>query len=123
VQEPEQLLIKAVDIPTFEHTPGGLIRFLHGDEHGFGGISFIVSDNPPGGGAREHRHPHREVFVLYEGRGEYTVGGNTVIAEAGDIVVIPANTWHSFRNDGGGPLRHVALHDSGHIDTEVPPTA
>jgi quercetin dioxygenase-like cupin family protein len=123
MREPEQLLIKAADLPTLQHTPGGFVRFLHGDEQGFGGISFIVSDNPPGGGAIAHRHPDKELFVLYEGRGKYTVEGRTVVAEAGDIVVIPANTWHSFVNDGDGPLRHVALYDTGHIDTELPPTS
>jgi hypothetical protein len=62
MRDPEQLLIKAADLPTLQHTPGGFVRFLHGDEQGFGGISFIVSDNPPGGGAIEHRHPDREVL-------------------------------------------------------------
>jgi quercetin dioxygenase-like cupin family protein len=49
----------------------------------------------------------------------YTIGGVDVIAEAGDMVVVPPNTWHRFRADGDVPLRHVAAFDSAHVDTEL----
>ena len=119
--ERRQHLIKASDVPSFEHTPGGSVRFFPGDEHDLGMVSVAMSSNPPGGGAREHRHPCREVFVVYEGRGVYTIGGTDVIAEAGDIVVVPPNTWHRFRADGDAPLRHVAAFDSAHVDIELKP--
>jgi quercetin dioxygenase-like cupin family protein len=82
-------------------------------------VSVALSDNPPGGGAPEHRHPCGEVFVVYEGRGVYCIGGVEVVAEAGDIVVVPPNTWHSFRADGDLPLRHVAAFDTAQVETEL----
>jgi gentisate 1,2-dioxygenase len=55
--------------------------------------------------------------------GVYTVNGVDVIAEAGDVVVIPANAWHCFRGDGEVPLRHVAIFEHAHdIGMEWKPT-
>ncbi len=117
--QPLQPLIKSAEVRSFEHTPGGSVQFVHGDEHGLGPVTVAISASPPGGGAPEHRHPCGEVFVVCEGRGVYTVGGVDVIAEVGDLVVVPPNTWHSFRADGNAPLRHVAAYDSAHVETEM----
>jgi quercetin dioxygenase-like cupin family protein len=117
--EPRLPLIKASDVPSFEHTPGGSVRFVHGDEHDLGTMTVAISNNPPGGGAPEHRHPCGEVFVVYEGRGIYNIGGVEVVAEAGDLVVVAPHTWHSFRADGDTRLLHVAAYDSAHVDTEL----
>jgi quercetin dioxygenase-like cupin family protein len=116
--QPWQPLIKGSDVRSFEHTPGGTVQFAHGDDHGLGTMTVAISNSPPGGGAAEHRHPCGEVFVVYSGRGVYTVGGVDVIAEPGDLVVVPPHTWHSFRADGDMPLRHIAAYDSAHVDTE-----
>jgi quercetin dioxygenase-like cupin family protein len=35
------------------------------------------------------------------------------------MVIIPPNTWHSFRPDGNNHLRHVAVYDSGKVDFEA----
>jgi len=91
-----------------------------GDEYGFGGFSLALSDNPAEGGATEHRHSCGEVFVVYAGRGVYTIGGVEVVAEPGDMVIVPRRTWHSFRADGDMRLRHVAVYDSGDPDIELP---
>jgi quercetin dioxygenase-like cupin family protein len=117
--DPLRPLIKAADVPSYEHTPGGAVRFFHGDEHGLGSVSVAMSSNPPGGVGRTHRHPCGEVFVVYEGRGVYTVGDNEIVAEPGDIVVVPPDTWHSFRAEGDVPLRHVAAFDTAHVVTEM----
>lgn len=79
-----------------------------------------MSDNPPGRGAIEHRHSCAELFFVYEGRGTYTVDGQEITAEAGDVVIVPAKAWHSFRSDEHTRLRHVAVFDSGRVDFEVP---
>jgi mannose-6-phosphate isomerase-like protein (cupin superfamily) len=121
--EPHRLLIKSSEMQTFEHTPGGSVRFAYGDEHGLGAMSVAISDNPPGAGEGfVHRHSCGEAFVVYEGRGVYTVGESVVVAEAGDVVFIPPNTWHSFRPDGDSRLRHVGVFDCAHVDSELKST-
>src|SRR5439155_12103072 len=113
-------MIKAADMLAVEHTPGGSLRSVQQADHGLGAFSVAISDNPPGQGAIEHRHSCGEVFVVYEGRGIYSVGGQEIVAEPGDVVIVPANTWHSFQSDGSTRLRHVAVFDSGRIDIETP---
>jgi quercetin dioxygenase-like cupin family protein len=66
----------------------------------------------PGSGARRHRHPHAEIFVLHDGQGQYEVEGTYFEAEAGDMVIVPPDAWHSFTNTGSGPLRQTAIHQS-----------
>jgi mannose-6-phosphate isomerase-like protein (cupin superfamily) len=115
-------LIKASDMrPSVNRYPGASTRVVRGDEHDVDLIIGIGSYRD-GVGPPEHRHRCGEVFVVYEGRGVYTVDGVDVIAEPGDVVVVPANAWHYFRGDGEIPLRHVAVFDSAHADLEMKPT-
>jgi mannose-6-phosphate isomerase-like protein (cupin superfamily) len=121
--EPLPLLIKASDIPLSENRyPGAISRVVRGDQHGLD-VIIAVSSYPHGVGPPEHRHRCAEVFVVYEGRGVYTVDGVDVIAEPGDVVVAPANAWHSFRGDGEVPLRHVTVIEHAHdVGNERKPT-
>jgi quercetin dioxygenase-like cupin family protein len=112
-------VIRASEAPSFEHTPGGYVRFFSGDQHEFGSLTVATSSNPSGGGVPEHRHPCTELFVVVEGPGVYTLDGVDMIADAGDVVFVPANTSHSFRAAGEDPLRHVAVFPNSHLDTEL----
>jgi mannose-6-phosphate isomerase-like protein (cupin superfamily) len=65
------------------------------------------------------------LFVVVEGRGRYRIGDVEVVAEPGDVVFVPAETWHSFHSTGEVPLRHVGVFPSSHVETELnkqPPT-
>jgi quercetin dioxygenase-like cupin family protein len=101
-------LIKASDMRTFAEVPGASSRFVRLDERGLP-VVVALSTYAPGAGPNAHRHPERQVFIAYEGRGVYTVEGVDVIAEAGDVVVVPPNALHCFRVDFEAPLRHVGL--------------
>jgi quercetin dioxygenase-like cupin family protein len=111
-------LIKASDMKSFEGIEGAISRFVRLDERGLP-VIVGLSTYAPGVGPNEHRHPERQVFVVYEGRGVYTVDGIDVIAEAGDVVVVPPNALHSFRGDGDVPLRHVTIFET---PSEMKPT-
>lgn len=82
------------------------------------GVSFIVVDAPPGDGPRLHRHPYEEVFVVQEGTATFTAGDETIEAEAGHVVVVPAGVGHKFVNSGTGRLRQVDIHLAGRFATE-----
>lgn len=110
-------LIRGSEVTAFEHTPGASVRFISGRDHGVD-LTVAVSHNPAGGGAARHRHSCGEVFVVYEGCGIYTVDETDVRAEAGDVVFVPANTWHSFRAADDVVLRHVAAFDALDVETE-----
>jgi quercetin dioxygenase-like cupin family protein len=88
--------------------------------HAFGNVrlSFFWTDAPPGTGPRLHRHPYAEIFVIQEGRVDFTVGDETIEATGGQIVIVPAGRPHKFVNTGPGPARHLDLHGSGRMSTE-----
>jgi quercetin dioxygenase-like cupin family protein len=108
--EPAQLLIKASDMESSDIVPGASLQFVRGERHGLG-VTISITTYPPGTGASEHRHPEGQVFIVFEGRGVYTVEGVDVTAEAGDVVVVPPKALHCFRADDHVSLRHVGLFD------------
>ena len=104
-----------------ELSRGKTARWFEGYRYGDVDVSFFLVDSPPGGGSRLHKHPYEEVFVTLEGEATFTVGGATIEASAGQIVVAPAGVPHKFVNSGSGPLRQVDIHPSGRIQqTNIP---
>ena len=94
---------------------GKIAHRFEGYLHGGVDVSFFLVDTPPGGGAVLHTHPYEEVFVTLEGEATFTVGDDTIVVSAGQIVVAPAGVPHKFVNSGSGPLRQVDIHPSGRI--------
>lgn len=90
---------------------GGELRILYGSDHGLV-TSVMYQLIEPGTGPMRHRHPHVEIFVLHEGEGRYEVDGIVVDAVAGDMVIVPPDTWHSFTNTGGAMLHQTAVHQN-----------
>jgi quercetin dioxygenase-like cupin family protein len=53
-----------------------------------------------------HVHPEQEErFHVLEGTMRFRLGLRTIVAEAGDSVVVPAGRVHKFANAGDGPAR------------------
>jgi quercetin dioxygenase-like cupin family protein len=92
-------------------------REFTGEELG-AGVSIILVDTAPGRGPSLHRHRYEEVFVVHEGQVTFTLGDEERVARAGDIVVVPPDTPHAFRNTGERPLGMVAIHVSPRFVTE-----
>src|SRR5256885_14420974 len=59
---------------------------------------------PPGGHVpARHVHPvQEERFTVVTGRMRFRLGRSTIVAAAGDTVLVPAGTAHWFGNAGGG---------------------
>lgn len=74
---------------------GSSLNFV-GAEHGDVGISVFLFNGQLGAGPGPHRHPYDEVQFIQQGRGRWTVNGQTFEAGAGDIFVIKAGEIHSF---------------------------
>src|SRR4051794_20663770 len=95
-----------------------IARELVGDDHGSIGVCVIFVDAPPGGGPGLDKHPYEEVFIVQEGEATFFDGDEQRRAQAGDIVVVPAETPHAFTNSGGGPLRQIDIHVSPRFVTD-----
>lgn len=75
---------------------------------GAAGVSLILeSTTRSGQGPRLHRHPYAETFVIRRGSATFTLGGETVIGRAGQVLVAPAGVPHTFRT---GPEGYEAVH-------------
>jgi quercetin dioxygenase-like cupin family protein len=64
---------------------------------------------PPGGGPPPHRHDFEEMFTILEGEIEFTFRRETLIAQAGATINIPANAPHHFRNASHSAARLLCL--------------
>ena len=63
-----------------------------------------------GEGPTLHVHPYDEIFTVTEGRARFTVGDEVIDAEAGDVVLGPANIPHGYQNLGPGCLDSLDIH-------------
>jgi mannose-6-phosphate isomerase-like protein (cupin superfamily) len=70
-------------------------------------VTDVVGEGPP-----LHVHPYDEIFTITEGRARFTVGDKTIDAEAGDVILGPANIPHGFQNLGPGRLESLDIHVS-----------
>lgn len=88
----------------------GSSRHFVGADQGDTGVSVFLFHGDPGRGPGPHRHPYDEIQFIREGRGLWTVNGETFEAGAGDILVIKAGEVHSFRGIGDAPLVQLDVH-------------
>jgi len=62
--------------------------------------------SPDGRVPGAHVHPEQEErFHVLEGTMKFRLGMRTIVAQAGDSVVVPAGRVHKFSNAGDGPAR------------------
>jgi mannose-6-phosphate isomerase-like protein (cupin superfamily) len=90
----------------------GFAREFEGYRYADTRVSCIFVEALPGGGPKLHSHPYEEVFIIQEGQATFTVGSETIVASAGQIVIAPAHVPHRFVNSGTGTLRQVDIHTS-----------
>ena len=81
-------------------------------------ITVFVVRTPPGGGVDLHVHPYSETFIPLEGHGRWTAGDRVEELVANQILVVPPNTPHGFRNVGDTPLLLVTVQEAGALEQE-----
>ena len=117
----EPSVVRAADLPTYEPAPGATLQMLTGEEHGLG-VCLILAAYPPVWDPGHIGIRLVQRSTLFEGHGMFTVDDQELPAVAGDVVVIPPNAWHAFRNDGEGWLRVVGVDEGARHDAEFPDT-
>jgi mannose-6-phosphate isomerase-like protein (cupin superfamily) len=106
--------VRVFDLDELQFSPTAWL--FEGEARAGVGISFFVVRTPPGGGVDIHVHPYSETFVLLEGSGRWAAGEDIVELTANQVLVVPANTPHGFRNTGDVPLLVVSVHESGTLE-------
>jgi len=90
--------------------PGQLRGLLEGKGLNTGITLLRYVTDVVGEGSTLHVHPYDEIFTITEGRARFTVGDKTIDAEAGDVVLSPANIPHGYQNLGPGRLDSLDIH-------------
>lgn len=83
------------------------------------GVSVIFNCMSESGlGPRLHKHPYSETFIVRRGSVEFTDGQRTLVAHAGQIVVVGPHVPHAFVGVGALPIEMFDIHDSPRFVTE-----
>ena len=86
-----------------------------------GRMSLIESYWTPKFTARLHYHKtHAETFYIISGQVEWTVGGETHVLKAGDLVHIPPNTVHTVKVVGNESMHSLMIQQPGGYENEGP---
>ena len=62
---------------------------------------------------------HAETFYILSGQVEWTVGGETHLMSAGDLVYIPVNTPHKVHVVGDKPLHTLFVYAAGGYEDAI----
>jgi mannose-6-phosphate isomerase-like protein (cupin superfamily) len=65
-----------------------------------------------------HRHPYDEILIILSDNVEMTVNEESRIINKGNVVIVPAGSWHSFVNYAKEPALMVTIHSSPEIIQE-----
>ena len=85
------------------------IRWLITKDMGAKNFAMRLFDMEPGGYSPLHTHPwEHEVFIL-EGEGVVFDGEKATPFKADDVVFIPSEERHQFKNTGGKQLKFLCL--------------
>ena len=85
------------------------VRWLITKEMGAQNFAMRLFEMEAGGYSPLHKHPwEHEVFIL-EGEGSLFDGEKAAPFQAGDVIFIPPNDLHQFRNSSEKPLKFLCL--------------
>jgi mannose-6-phosphate isomerase-like protein (cupin superfamily) len=83
---------------------------FEGKDIGTGVTVLFYATDEVGRGPRWHVHPYDEIFIVRAGRALFTVGDEKIEAEAGDILLGPADVPHKYHCLGPGRLETTDIH-------------
>lgn len=113
-------IIQAEDIEVKKPFPGFEMQLMVDREHGSQAITVINEVLHPGGRIPLHRHRVEGALYFCAGTGLVDIDGEEVRrVKPGMGVLVPANTWHSLKNDGREDLRYVTTHPAVDVVREM----
>ena len=105
------LTLSEADDPNLPHlgVAGDTYTILVTGKDTAGRYCLIDMHVPPGGGPPPHRHDFEESFTVLAGEIQVTFRGHRQTIRAGQVINIPANAPHQFRNLSAEPARLLCL--------------
>jgi len=96
---------------------GASIQFLVGPQQGEDAPCILKRTIPPGVSVPMHSHDFVEVFFVLSGNFEVIIGDGKmrwIEVSAGDLVEVPSNVKHAFRNRSQHPVINLLFTTSKH---------
>jgi quercetin dioxygenase-like cupin family protein len=78
-------------------------------------VSVYVTEFDRGEGTPLHLHPYPELFLVETNVALFTAGDDEMTVEAGNFVLVPANTPHRYVGASDEPVRVVSVHASPEV--------
>ena len=92
-----------------EGAVGVRMRMLIGPDDGATNFHMRHFEVAPGGHSPHHTHAYEHEVVILQGEAMVKSETGDRPAKVGDVVFVPANEKHQFRNTGTGPLAFICL--------------
>lgn len=108
--------MKIIDIMTMKSLNSEFATFQGFEQRA--NVSFFVVQFSQGKGPKKHCHPYEATFIILDGEIEASVDGETQLIGNDMIAIIPAGTWHEFKNRSRKPARLVNIHPVPKMITE-----
>lgn len=88
--------------------PGTSIRVLISDEKdGAPVYNMRMIEIEPNGNTPDHSHPYEHENFVVEGNGQVMIEGKFYDLKPGDVVLVPPNSRHQYRNTGDTLFRFL----------------
>ena len=84
-------VIRLKQMTSFYDVPGEAGYFMNGEDYGFDGVSFILTETQPGGGPPLHTHDSEESHVVLHGHLEYVIGDRRFTVEGPYVARVAAH--------------------------------
>ncbi len=107
VENPSPVILHRSDWSSHEYLWKG---YFQGKDIGTNVTVLFYVTEELGVGPRWHVHPYDEIFIVRKGNALFTIGDKKIEAEAGDILLGPANIPHKYHNIGPGSLETTDIH-------------
>ena len=108
--------MKVQPIETHEQCPvqmegahGARMRMLVGPGDNATNFHMRHFEVEPGGYTPHHQHDYEHEILILEGEGAAQSEQGERPFKAGDVIFVPANEMHQFRNTGDGKLAFICL--------------
>lgn len=98
----------ACEAETFgDEAPGVTIRWVIDEKHGAENYAMRIIEVEPGGNTPHHTHWFEHENFIVEGEGEVTIGDEVHSISQGDVIFVPGDVKHQYRNTGESPLKFI----------------
>ena len=88
---------------------GRKTRVLLDPETGHSGLELYHVELAPGDSSEIHSRNHPEALIVLEGVAGVKTGETVHQAEAGQVILVPANVEHQHVNAGDGPVTFLGI--------------